>query len=646
MRWLDALLGTALAAVLFSTSFREGWSRVETDFPNYYTGAAATRAGLPLKDFYDWTWFQREMNYTGTERQLGAYTPQTPLAMLPFLPIAGIAPQRAKQVWLSLNAILLACLIILLVAVSDLSYRWVFLIFLAGYGSIHANFLLGQYYVFLAFLLALAVFFFFRGREASTGSALGLMFVLKLYSGPFLLFFLVKRSWRAVAGFVGVAVAGALVSISMFGWAANRFYVESILPSVMSGMLIDPYNPGLGSMTALFRRSFVSEPELNPHPMFQWPAAFTFCQTLFSVGIMLMVLLALNRREKLTKREFAWLIVALLLLAPVNATYVFILLAIPVALLMPECGILGKVVLLGAMAITSTPLPREVAVFFPRAFVLVILFLWAGAFTKRRGIVVFGAAAVIALVVAFRPIAREPFERIVQPGYSIAVMEPAVTVAGPIYHGFGNGRYVLHTASRSYSFEGHAFHPAANPRGGPVLFELVDHGHSRIMSLDLATGLATERLAGMLHAQQPAISPDGTRVAFVVDGRLWIDDAPLGFEGRDPSFSADGKSLLYARNGKIYSLGVLIVDGEDLRHPVMSPDGTMLAYTSGRQIWWKRLPDGKAVQLTSASCNHDSPVWEADGRHLLFTSDCGRGLGLPALYRAEVSETRARQGPR
>src|ERR1700692_1362656 len=95
-RFLDVSLGLVLACVLLSTSFRQGWTRVETDFPNYYTGAAAVRAGLPLENFYDWTWFQREMNYTGTERQLGAYTPQTPLALLPFLPMAGLPPQRAK----------------------------------------------------------------------------------------------------------------------------------------------------------------------------------------------------------------------------------------------------------------------------------------------------------------------------------------------------------------------------------------------------------------------------------------------------------------------------------------------------------------------------------------------------------------------
>jgi hypothetical protein len=656
LRLLDVALGLTLALVLFSTSFRQGWTRVETDFPNYYTGAAAARAGLPLKNFYDWTWFQREMNYTGTERQLGAYTPQTPLALVPFLPIAGLAPQSAKQVWLSANVLFLAGAIVLLTRVSALPYRWIFLIFLAGYGSLHANFVLGQYYVFLTFLLALSAFLFFRGREGWAGVSMALVFALKLYSGPFVLFFLVKRHWRAAFAFIGVAIAGASISVAMFGWSANRYYAQSVLPSVMSGMLIDPYNPGLGSMIALLRRTFVAESELNPHPVIFRPAAFSFCQTFFSLGLLMVTVVSLHNRDRLSKREFAWLVITLLLLAPVNATYVFVLLAIPVALLMPGCGGFGRALLLAAMAITGSPLPREISVLFPRVLVLCFLFVWSGRpWLGRRSIAALGAAAGFALGVAIWPASHDSFERIVQPGYSIAVMEPALTANGPIYHGFGDGRYVLRTASRSYSFEGHAFHPAARLAGGPVLFELVAHGHSRLMSLDLMTGKATEFVGIELDPQQPAYSPDGLSAAFVSRGWIWIRDSKgmrnLGIEGSDPSFSPDGSLLLLARGGNLFSFHFyskrtarLVAEGNELGHPVMSPDGTRLAYSSergGRQIWWRVLPNGKPIQLTSTRCNHDSPVWEADSRHLLFTDDCGRGLGLPGLYRAEASETQA-----
>jgi hypothetical protein len=669
--WIDIVLGAILAVVLFSTSFRRGWTHVETDFPNYYTAAAATRAatrhGSPLKSLYDWTWFQREMNYTGTERQLGAYTPQSPLAMLPFLPIAGLPPQQAKHVWLSVNALLLAATIVLLASVSGLAYRWIFAILLAGYGSLHSNFVLGQYYVLLAFLLTLSAWCFFRAREKSAGALLGILLALKLYSAPFALFFLIKRRWKATAAMAATAAAFALISIAMFGWSANLFFLQSVLPNVMSGMLIDPYNVGQGSMTALLRRTFVPEPELNPSPLMNWPAAFVFLQTAFSLGVLTVAVLCLWRRAALTPREFAWLVIALLLLAPVNATYVFTMLVLPVALLMSESKLLGRIALLAGLAVLGAPLPRDVLAVFPRVWILSAMFLWAAwpaiRSVNARLLVAACAAVSLAAVIAARNAPPpEPFERLSQSGYSIAVMNPALSAAGVIYQSFGDGRYVLRTASRSYTFEGHAFQPAASFRGGPVLFELVSQGRSRIMRLDLESGKSEQAVPFAANPRNPAISLDGARIAYVAEGTLWLDAKNLAIAGSDPAFSPDGSRILFAHEGRILSFDIdtgrvdnvvmegrdtegSVTEGSDLAHPSLSPDGTMLAYSGTsrgrRQIWWRRLQGGAATQLTSAGCNHESPVWEASSQSLIFTSDCGRGLGLPGLYRAKVAKTPA-----
>jgi hypothetical protein len=80
----------AVAAVIFflATASHSGWRRAETDFPNYYTAPVVMRKGLPLRDYYDWTWFQRQMNYAGIERQLVGYQPQTPLTALPLIGLA------------------------------------------------------------------------------------------------------------------------------------------------------------------------------------------------------------------------------------------------------------------------------------------------------------------------------------------------------------------------------------------------------------------------------------------------------------------------------------------------------------------------------------------------------------------------------
>jgi hypothetical protein len=46
------------------------------------------------------------------------------------------------------------------------------------------------------------------------------------------------------------------------------------------------------------------------------------------------------------------------------------------------------------------------------------------------------------------------------------------------------------------------------------------------------------------------------------------------------------------------------------------------------------LVTGTAREITGGACNSYAAAWEMDAKGLIFASDCGRGLGLPRLYRA------------
>jgi Tol biopolymer transport system component len=73
--------------------------------------------------------------------------------------------------------------------------------------------------------------------------------------------------------------------------------------------------------------------------------------------------------------------------------------------------------------------------------------------------------------------------------------------------------------------------------------------------------------------------------------------------------------------------------------PVPSPDGRWLAITSAaepRQIWLRSSNGKREVRLTGGDCTSFAPAWELDSKAILFASDCGRGIGLPALYRAPL----------
>src|SRR5262249_8519721 len=89
--------------IFLATGFHRGCERDETDFPNYYTAAVLVGKHAPLRKFFDWTWFAREMDRAGVGTRIGSYTPQTPLTMVPMIPLAGRPVQRAKQIWLVFN---------------------------------------------------------------------------------------------------------------------------------------------------------------------------------------------------------------------------------------------------------------------------------------------------------------------------------------------------------------------------------------------------------------------------------------------------------------------------------------------------------------------------------------------------------------
>jgi hypothetical protein len=326
-----AHLGTrllALAAVVFFllTAFRAGYLHDETDFPNYYTAAVAVSRGQQLHNFYDWTWFQRQMNYAGFERQLGAYTPQTPLTMLPFVELTRFAPQTAKRLWLVCNLIFLGATVWLLSRVTQFRREQIALVAFCGYGSLYMNFLYGQYYVFLLFLLTLAFYCLHQRRATAGGFIFGVVFGLKLYGGPFLIYFAAKRNWLAIAGMLTALVFAGLAAIAMFGWRDVLFYATQILPRSLEGGSVDPYHMGNPTISTLLRHTFMPEPELNPQPLWNSPWLFFFLRTLALFVLVLFTFLGLAlHRAGNEKRDFAWFVILVLLLSTSVASYTFIL---------------------------------------------------------------------------------------------------------------------------------------------------------------------------------------------------------------------------------------------------------------------------------------------------------------------------------
>ncbi len=589
------LRSVAVLAFLFllATAFRAGWTQTETDFPNYYTAAALVRQHQPLRNYYDWTWFARQMNYVGYGTAIGSYSAQTPLTMLPMVSLARFAPQRAKQIWLLFNLVFLAATIYLLSQVTRFRIETIWLLAFGGYFSLRTNFIYGQYYVFLLFLLTLTYYFLHRKNYWLAGFLAGIAFGLKLYGGPFLLYFAAKRQWRALLAMTTAVVILLGVAVALFGRADIYYYARQILPRSLEGGSIDPYNPGTPTLSTLLRRLFLAEPELNPHPLWNAPWVFFFLRTFISLATLAFLFLGTSMQRSTDRRGFAWFVIAVVLLSTSTGSYTFIVLLLPLVLLLEESGPRQSIFLVASYLLLTLPL--HPTWLFPKVWLLFGLFVFVGyrlwrEMPRRLAL----AAVIVTVLIAFVDAKRhilsyenEPgqhFQPVIVQSGAVFSSFPVVSHAGIFYQSMGRDGYVLRwlhdSRNEELSFEGHALHPRLGPDGTTIYFELVANRNSSMMLFDPSTRIAAPRA---------------------------------------------------------------ILIPPDFPDSVNSPDGKWLAFTSAQsgsmQIVLRDLSSGSEKRLTGGNCNNSSPAWELDSSAILFASDCGRGFGLPALYRARLSDS-------
>jgi hypothetical protein len=666
-RWVLWIGAAAAIIFLLIPPLRWGWTHVETDFPNYYTAAVLLRQRAPLRNFYDWTWFQRQMNYAGTERQLGGYTPQPPLAMLPMVPLAGLSPQAAKQVWLSLDLIFLAAAIWMLSRMTRLPAAGLLLLALLGHYALAGNFELGQYYIFLLFLLTASCFLLLRGRDWMGGSLLGVILVMKGYGAPFLLYLAWKRRWRALAGMIVAGSALALFSIFWFGWQDNLYYVTGVFARAMAGESTDPYAAGLPTIYNMLRHTLSMEPELNPHPVANLPALCFFLQAALPLALLVFCLIALPRRDSPGEdlaRELAWVIIVAFLISPHRAFYTGVVLLLPIALLLEKASRVWFAGLIAAYLLLCVSLPQALSPLFPTLWILIVLYVAIGikywrnlrpafAIVACVGMLVISAVSAVRRINSFYREPPQKFERVhVQP-HAIYSASPAVSKNGVIYESIAEGRYLLKRWQdgqlQNFAFEGHAVHPTVPLSGDSIYFELIAHGHSQIMRYRMASKTLEQVVSADSNPIRPSVSPNDDAIAFITSGRIALTTGAT-VNGPTPVhdvawFPGDHR-LVYSGSSQIFVATTagesvqLTHDAGDHIEPAVSPNGLMLAYTvvrgGNRQIWLREFASGKAWQLTEGNCNSYTSAWEPDSQALVFDSDCERGLGLGTLFRARL----------
>jgi hypothetical protein len=584
------VLALACLLVFLATGFRRGFQQDETDFPNYYAAAVLVRTHAPLRKFYDWTWFAREMDKVGIGTRVGSYTPQTPLTMLPMVGFARLPLQQSKQVWLVLNLVFLAISLWMLSQVSGRAVLLLWVFTFCGYFALNANFILGQYYVFLLFLLTATVYLMHKEQFWAAGAIAGLAFALKLYGGPYLLFFIAIRKWKAAAGMIATMLGSVAMAIALFGWTDVRYYILQLLPRFLEGGAVDPYNVRNQTMSTVLRRCFLIEPQLNPQAWWNAPAAFFFFRAFFTLSVLSLLYLGARKTIHID-RTFAWCVVAILLLSTNLSSYTFILLLLPFVLLLDKSKPFRSVILAVSCLFLSFPLHGP-GLFWKMWLLLGLFVLFGWEHWKQVPASSWALAAITIVVGAtfiswnqIRSYRQEPAQSARQLNlndHSLFSSFPVITSAGLFFQSMDPDRYVIRWVHDgtvgAIRVDGNAFHPIPLPDGFSIAVEDSYSGRSMLVRFDPATNQ-------MLPLAIPVITNDSAI-------------------------------------------------------PVPSPDGRWVAFESDeagfQHLWLRNLTTGRRVRIAGGNCDSSWPAWESDSRAVVFASDCGRAVGLPVLYRVEI----------
>jgi len=188
--------------------------------------------------------------------------------------------------------------------------------------------------------------------------------------------------------------------------------------------------------------------------------------------------------------------------------------------------------------------------------------------------------------------------------------------------------------------------PALSPDGTLVAFSSDRSGNPDIWVLDARGGTPLRLTDDAANDRSPAWFPDGSAVAFVSDragaqaiwkvSRLGGASELLLQDAESPAVSPDGSRLAFRRRDASGTHRILVAPLADLArarmltteadglwdhdHPAWSPDGNTLCYADARDLWLVRPEGGSARRLTREGATDSHPAWSPDGHWIYFSS--------------------------
>ena len=686
--WMERFILLLAIAYLGMHTWPRAWSKLNTDFPNYYLTARLVHEDYDTARIYEWRWFQREKDHRSIDDPIVGLIPITPFSTLIMWPISEMPALAAKHVWMLVNLALLVPLCWLLRSLTGLSYQRIGLVCALSF-PLHRNMLFGQFYLFLLVLIVAACWAYLKEFYLLSGALIAIAAACKIFPVLFLALFLQRRNWRALGSALVTGTVIAAISIAVFGWNVHRTYLHEILPWTLHGEGGSPYVTSAASISTILHYLFLNEPEWNPHPWHNSPLVYSVLQPALQMLMLAPAILLIRRKDRMPRRiilEWVGLLAASLAISTMPASYHFVLMVFPVcvlsALLIERRSVGWLIALLIAYLGIGFPMPSPNHVMGPAILLrvprlplmLAVLLgiyalLWSGRNDKEgQDWTHYAWAGFMTLATLFSIQSTFHLQRGVREEYAyrIALKTPSLFDVDPVVYGAGT-RYI------GSAFEG---------------YRLVTEGDST--RIDSSAG---DDLSFAASTQQLLVEKARNQESAIVDPRNPGKTILQG--GRNPMFSVDGKDLAFVRNdhgrGRLMvqaslqsdgsnqvaltppSINVYeaafasrrayaisgVEDGEppqiyltdqshsntrlelgESRYPALSPDSRWMAYSQLDDgmwnLWIRDQQTGATRRVADIPCNQIESSWDSDSKSLVYATDCGRSLWLTGISRRRV----------
>jgi hypothetical protein len=329
-RWVAlGALGITSALFLWRVFF-PALTTMTHSYPAYYTASRLVLEGRFGPQAYDDAWFEARVLEMTQGRVSDHFSLHPPTTWLLLVPVAWLDLTTARIVWQVFNlGLFLAALWLILGAlnVQDIVWRILFITFALVFPPLAENMRVGQTYILILFLFALALWGEIKQKHLVTGIGLGIAAGLKLSGAPIWLLLAVRGQWRALFWSTVVGFLSALLGLAVLGWGAWLGFFQRVLDYSKPVPLAS--HVAFQATPSFLQRMFVASPQFNPTPLFDAPGLASVFGLIIS-GLALGLMLWFARRAAF-EIAFATAVTSGVILFPMATEYHYTLLLIPLA---------------------------------------------------------------------------------------------------------------------------------------------------------------------------------------------------------------------------------------------------------------------------------------------------------------------------